>query len=262
MNPAWTMTERTRAPPQTQALQFEDYDDFVSQSDDSQNGSVAGSSVHTQGSEASFSGKAALPEGSYDFHNKWTVTNEPLFDTSEPFADQQSPSRGSLSSFIVSDSDETDSEDFDYSPILRRIAARGIFSAYVSDFMDPGNDVKTSDDDVTAREDGMSRVPRASHSTPPRPSTASPPTVIGSSSEHSDPGDSVYGSCPCSTYLAGCDCGCLRLRSSDDDFEQDVARSPRKPARPWWRRAWAVVFVLCVILFVPAPGAEYWKIRR
>ncbi|KAM0598273.1 hypothetical protein ACHAPN_002551 [Verticillium nonalfalfae] len=138
------MTERTRAslgaPPQSQALQSEDYDDFVSQSDDSRNGSVAGSSVHTQGSEASFSGKAALLEGSYDFHNKWTVTNEPLFDSDE------------------TDSDETDSEDFDYSPILRRIAARGIYSTYASDFMDPGNDVTTSDDDVTTREDGMSRL--------------------------------------------------------------------------------------------------------
>ncbi|KAG7143693.1 hypothetical protein HYQ45_000110 [Verticillium longisporum] len=164
-------------------------------------------------------------KGSYDFHKKWTVTNEQLFGTSEALTKKPSASRTSLSSFIVSDSEEADGEDFDYSSIVQRLATRGVFSTYVSDFMSPGND-------VTAPEDGMNRVPRASHSTPSNPSTASSPTVVDLSSEHSDPGDSEYGS------------------------------SPRRPARPWWRRAWAVFFVLCAILFVPAPGAEYWKIHR
>ncbi|CRK16261.1 hypothetical protein BN1708_011699 [Verticillium longisporum] len=259
MNPTSKVTESARASlgasPQSQPPQSEDYDDSVSRSDDSRNGSVDGTSLHTQGSEASFSGKAVLPKGSYDFHKKWTVTNEQLFGTSEALTKKPSASRTSLSSFIVSDSEEADGEDFDYSSIVQRLATRGVFSTYVSDFMSPGND-------VTAPEDGMNRVPRASHSTPSNPSTASSPTVVDLSSEHSDPGDSEYGSYPCSTHLEGCDCGGPPLRSSDDDVEQDVARSPRRPARPWWRRAWAVFFVLCAILFVPAPGAEYWKIHR
>ncbi|KAF3354861.1 hypothetical protein VdG1_04517 [Verticillium dahliae VDG1] len=243
------------------------------------------------GSEASFSGKAALAKGSYDFDKKWTVTNEQLFGPSELFAKEQSPFRGSLSSFIVSDSEEDDSEDFDYSSIVRRIEARGIYSAYVNDFMSPGHDVTTTDGDVTASasdvpapvnympapvnnvaaldnnvtaaEDGMSRAPRTlSHSMLPKPSTASPPPFIDLSSEHSDPGDSVYGSYPGSTCLEDCECGSPPLCSSDDEVEQDVAGSSRRPARPWWRRTWAVVLVVCVILLVPAPGSEYWKIRR